>query len=93
MGRTIAPYSRQVLQIEDSLGEFRRALRKSDQVIYDELIRTAKLQVQAGVMAASPYPIDSMLLTMIIQLKKEIGVLQLEVNKLKENKEISSNTS
>ncbi|TGL58149.1 hypothetical protein EHQ58_12265 [Leptospira ognonensis] len=84
MGRTIAPYSRQVLQIEDSLGEFRRALRKSDQEIFDELLRTAKLQVQAGVMAASPYPIDSMLLTMVIQLKKEMGVLQKEIKQLKE---------
>lgn len=84
MGRTIAPYSRQVLQIEDSLGEFRRALRKSDQEIFDELLRTAKLQVQAGVMAASPYPIDSMLLTMVIQLKKEMGALQKEIKHLKE---------
>jgi hypothetical protein len=82
MGRTIVPYSRQILQIEDSLDEFRRALRKPDQKIFDELIRTAKLQVQAGVMAASPYPIDSMLLTMIIQLKKEVGVLQEEVKRL-----------
>jgi len=90
MGRTIAPYSRQVLQIEDSLGEFRRALRKSDQEIFDELIRTAKLQVQAGVMAASPYPIDSMLLTMIIQLKKELGTLQKELKQFKETQGKSS---
>ncbi len=89
MGRTIAPYSRQVIQIEDSLAEFRRALRKSDQEIFDELIRTAKLQVQAGVMAASPYPIDSMLLTMIIQLKKEIKNLRNEIDQGKVTKEKS----
>ncbi|GBF49655.1 hypothetical protein LPTSP4_11710 [Leptospira ryugenii] len=82
MGRTIAPYSRQILQIEENLSEFRRALRKEDQAIYDELIRSSKLQVQAGVMAASPYPIDSMLLTMVIELKKEIKKLQADIQKL-----------
>lgn len=82
MGRTIAPYSRQVQQIEDSLAEFRRSLRKTDKDIFDELIRQAKLQVQAGVMAASPYPIDSMLLTMMIELKKEIQGLKQTVTKM-----------
>ncbi|MCZ8156862.1 MAG: hypothetical protein O9264_12115 [Leptospira sp.] len=82
MGRTIAPYSRQVAQIEESLSEFRRALRRSDQEIFDDLIRTAKLQVQAGVMAASPYPIDSMLMTMVIELKKEISVLRNELKQI-----------
>ncbi|MCZ8343274.1 MAG: hypothetical protein O9301_09610 [Leptospira sp.] len=81
MGRTIAPYSRQILQIEDSLSEFRRSLRKVDQEIFDGLIRNAKMQVQTGVMAASPYPIDSMLLTMMIELKKEIIELQKKLEK------------
>jgi hypothetical protein len=81
MGRTIAPYSRQILQIEDSLSEFRRSLRKVDQEIFDGLIRNSKMQVQTGVMAASPYPIDSMLLTMMIELKKEIIELQKKLEK------------
>lgn len=86
MGRTIIPYSRQILQIEESLSEFRRALRKTDQEIFDELIRNAKLQVQAGVMAASPYPIDAMLLTMMIELKKEIQNLKKEISSQRETK-------
>lgn len=84
MGRTIAPYSRQVQQIEDSLSEFRRSLRKSDQLIFDDLIRISKMQVQAGVMAASPYPIDSMLLTMMIELKKEMNEIKSTIAKQKE---------
>ncbi|EOQ97874.1 hypothetical protein LEP1GSC195_0944 [Leptospira wolbachii serovar Codice str. CDC] len=76
MGRTIAPYSRQMLQIEENLSDFRRSLRKSDQEIFDDLIRTAKLQVQAGVMASLPYPIDSMILSMLIETKKEINELK-----------------
>ncbi|TGK04657.1 hypothetical protein EHQ81_19055 [Leptospira selangorensis] len=78
MGRTVIPYSRQMQYIDASLGQYRRGLRKPDQEIFDELIRTAKLQVQAGVMASSPYPIDIMLLTMMIDLKKEILRLKKE---------------
>lgn len=74
-------------QVESSLNEFRRGLRKPDQMIFDELIRTAKMQVQAGVMASAPYPIDSMLLTMIIDLKKEISSLKYELHKLASRKE------
>lgn len=71
--------------IESSLGQYRRGLRKPDQEIFDELIRTAKLQVQAGVMASSPYPIDIMLLTMMIDLKKEILRLKNEIEVLRES--------
>lgn len=82
MGRTITPYSRQMLQIEENLSDFRKALRKSDQEIFDDLIRTAKLQVQAGVMASLPYPIDSMMLSMLIELKKDITELKKRLEKI-----------
>ncbi|MBM9591038.1 hypothetical protein JWG41_11310 [Leptospira sp. 201903075] len=82
MGRTITPYSRQMSQIEENLSDFRKALRKSDQEIFDGLIRTAKLQVQAGVMASLPYPIDSMMLSMLIELKKDITELKKRLEKI-----------
>ncbi|MCG6142233.1 hypothetical protein EHQ23_16990 [Leptospira bourretii] len=82
MGRTIAPYSRQMLQIEENLSDFRRSLRKQDQDIFDDLIRTAKLQVQAGVMASLPYPIDSMILSMLIDLKKEMNEIKKGLQKI-----------
>lgn len=82
MGRTITPYSRQMLQIEENLSDFRKALRKSDQEIFDDLIRTAKLQVQAGVTASLPYPIDSMMLSMLIELKKDITELKKRLEKI-----------
>ncbi|AOP33336.1 hypothetical protein A0128_05430 [Leptospira tipperaryensis] len=83
MGRTVTPYSRQMQQVESGLLEFRRGLRKPDQEVFDDLIRTAKLQVQAGVMASAPYPIDTMLLTMMIDLKKEIQKLKQELSATK----------
>ncbi|TGK78593.1 hypothetical protein EHQ24_18785 [Leptospira noumeaensis] len=82
MGRTIAPYSRQMLQIEGNLSDFRRSLRRQDQEIFDDLIRTSKLQVQAGVMASLPYPIDSMILSMLIELKKEVNEIKKNLQKI-----------
>ncbi|EKJ88695.1 hypothetical protein [Leptospira meyeri] len=82
MGRTIAPYSRQMMQIEGNLSDFRRSLRRQDQEIFDELMRTSKLQVQAGVMASLPYPIDSMILSMLIELKKEVNGIKKDLQKI-----------
>ncbi|MCW7490522.1 hypothetical protein [Leptospira meyeri] len=82
MGRTIAPYSRQMMQIEGNLSDFRRSLRRQDQEIFDELMRTSKLQVQAGVMASLPYPIDSMILSMLIELKKEVNEIKKDLQKI-----------
>ncbi|PJZ86423.1 hypothetical protein [Leptospira harrisiae] len=84
MGRTIAPYSRQMLQIEENLSDFRRSLRKQDQEIFDDLIRISKLQVQAGVMASLPYPIDSMILSMLIDLKKEVNETKKSLKKIQD---------
>ncbi|MCG6162146.1 MULTISPECIES: hypothetical protein [Leptospira] len=86
MGRTVTPYSRQMQQVESGLLEFRRGLRKPDQEIFDDLIRVAKLQVQAGVMASGPYPIDTMLMTMMIHLKKEIHQIKKEMSDLQKEK-------
>ena len=53
MGRTVMPYSRAVEATNDRLAEFRKALRKDDREIFDELMRYAKTQIQVGVMASS----------------------------------------
>ncbi len=84
MGRTVEPYSRQILRVEERLSDFKRALRKSDQETFDELIRAAKLNLQAGVMASNPNPLDSMLVSMILSLSKEVKSLQKELRSTKE---------
>jgi hypothetical protein len=51
--------------------------------IFDNLIRYAKTQIQAGVMAASPNPFDSMSMIMHIQLAKKLNVALAEIERLK----------
>lgn len=90
MGRTIEPYSRQIDRIDERLKDFRKALRKKDQETFDELIRISKLQIQAGVMASSPNPFDSMTLSILISMMNEIRELKSQIEKL--NHECSRNT-
>ncbi|MES0491967.1 MAG: hypothetical protein ABUK01_18380 [Leptospirales bacterium] len=72
MGRTVLAYSLQLQLLEKRNKGFRRALRKEDQKIFDDLLRMGKMQVQAGVMASNPNPTDSLFFSVFIELLKEI---------------------
>lgn len=58
---------------------YRRTLRREDREAFDELMRVAKMQVQAGVMAQHPNAFDSMSMAMLVQLKREINELKKNI--------------
>ena len=62
----------QIDMVLQRFAEFRRGLRKADQEVFDRLIRFARLQLQSGVMASSPNPFDSMAMTMLLELQKQL---------------------
>lgn len=70
MGRTVSPYSWQIERLRERFRRFRRALRREDQKLFDELMLYAKLHVQAGVMAASPNPADTVFLSIMIEQQR-----------------------
>jgi len=79
------PYSRALEVTNERFQDFRRALRKDDREIFDELMRYAKTQIQAGVMGSNPNPFDSMSLIMHIQLAKKLNAALAEIEILKKN--------
>ena len=82
MGRTVLPYS-QVWEAERSRWlKFRRALRQEDQAHLDRLFELARLHLQAGVYAASPWPMESMLLSMLLEHQKALGSLAESLRRL-----------
>lgn len=85
MGRTLAPYSMQIDMVLQRFGDFRRGLRKSDQAIFDRLIRFARLQLQSGVMASSPNPFDSMAMTMLLEMQKQLDEQAAILRRLEQN--------
>lgn len=78
MGRTLPTYNMLILQEldKDEWKRFRRALRKDDQEIFDELFIAPKIQMQAGAYASNAKPFETMLICMLIELKKELKLLE-----------------
>ncbi len=76
MGRTVLPYSRVWEEERQRWQRFRRALRKEDQVHLDRLFELARLHLQAGVYASAPWPLESMLLSMLLEHQKAISLLE-----------------
>ncbi len=81
MGRTLATYNMLILQEleKDEWKRFRRALRKDDQEVFDELFIAPKTQMQAGAYASNAKPFETMLLCMLIALKKDLKILEQKV--------------
>jgi hypothetical protein len=84
MGRTVLPYS-QVWEAERQRWQkFRRALRRQDQVHLDRLFESARLHLQAGVYASNPWPLESLLLSMLLEHQKALSALEERLRGLEE---------
>ena len=82
MGRTVLPYSA-VLEAEYSRWKnFRRALRKEDQQLFDELFESAKRHVQAGANSSMPVPLQPIFMSMLIELLRINRKLELKLQLL-----------
>lgn len=82
MGRTVLPYSQVWEEERERWRKFRRALRKEDQAHFDRLFELARLHLQAGVYAANPWPLESMLLAMLLEHEKAIRALTARLRRL-----------
>ncbi len=82
MGRTQTSITQQVQIEEEAFLPFRRALRRSDQMIFDELFVAAKNHRAAAAMASRALPMESMLLSMLIEEHKALKHLQVQVEEL-----------
>lgn len=82
MGRTLLPFSNVLAEQQQRLGKFRRSLRKEDQELFDELFERARLHVQAAVQAANPDPMESVFVSVLIEMLREERRLRSRVDKL-----------
>ena len=72
----------QIQLVEERLKQFRSGLRKTDQELFDRLMRFAKQQLQSGVMASSPNPFDSMACAMLTELQRQIQELTTRLDQM-----------
>lgn len=75
MGRTL-PTATMLLQNEEaSWSHFRRALRKEDQEILDDLFRKAKMQLPAISYQVRPIPFESVLMAILIAQQQQLNMI------------------
>ena len=82
MGRTQTSITQQVQIEEEAFLPFRRALRRSDQLVFDELFVAAKNHRAAAALASRALPMESMLLAMLIEEHKALKHLQVQIEEL-----------
>lgn len=76
MGRTVTPFSSVLNREFKNLSNYRKALKKEDREIFDELWERARKHIHASVLSSFPLPMESILLSMCIELLKEIKIVK-----------------
>jgi hypothetical protein len=72
MGRTLKTINQLIQQEEQAFVNFRRTLRRSDQLIFDELFAGAKKHIAAISQANHALPFEAILLAMLFVQAKEL---------------------
>jgi len=67
---------------QQSFTQFRRALRRSDQFVLDDLFASAHNHIAAASYAAAALPMETILLAMLLEEHKKVMHLQSAVDKL-----------
>lgn len=84
MGRTLPSATQLMYQEEAALSRFRRALRRSDQLAFDDLFTSAQKHISAAAYAAHALPFETFLMAMLLEEHKKVVRLQEIVETLQE---------
>ncbi len=82
MGRTLPSFTQLIINEQNALTKFRRALRQEDQRAFDDLFRAARYHVAAAAYASHLLPFETMLLAMLIEEHKRVQHLQVLLERL-----------
>ena len=76
MGRNNDTFTLVIDRNRETWGKFRRALRKEDQILFDEMWRAPKLHLAAGAFLANEIPLETILMSMLLEQYKKIKRLE-----------------
>ncbi len=82
MGRTIESATQTWIEEEKALKRFVRALRKSDQEVIQELLALSHCHIAEASYASNLYPMDIYLVSMLLELFKEVKRLETRLEEL-----------
>lgn len=87
MGRTLPTITQVLLQEQESFARFRRALRRSDQLVLDDLFAAAHQHLAAAAYASHALPFEVFLLAMLLEEHKEVIRLRRLLERLLEERD------
>ena len=76
MGRNNDTFTLVIDRSRETWGKFRRALRKEDQLLFDEMWRAPKLHLAAGAFLANEVPLETIFMSMLLEQYKKIKQLE-----------------
>ena len=82
MGRTIATFHQLIEQTRVRFAPYRRALRREDQQAFDALFDRAKYYAASGSMEAPSNPLETILLTFVLEQEKALRALESRLRAL-----------
>jgi len=82
MGRTTASITQVFLEEKAAFARFRRALRRGDQAVLDELFADARQHLAAAGYAAHALPFETFLLAMLLEERKRSRRLEQAIEEL-----------
>ena len=87
MGRTIQSITQAFLEEEQAFARFRRALRRSDQLVLDDLFASARQHLAAAAHASHALPFEVFLLSMLLEEHKEVMRLRGQIEEMKHGRD------
>ena len=84
MGRTLPSITQAFIQEQAAFSRFRRALRREDQIAFDDLFTSAQKHISAAAYAAHALPFETFLMAMLLEEHKEVLRMQKIIKILEE---------
>lgn len=82
MGRTVLPFTQELYREEASWRDFRRALRKEDRDLFDELFAAARYHTTACTCSGRAIPFEAILMSILVEERRATRELSLRVEEL-----------
>jgi len=82
MGRTVLPFTQELYREEDSWKSFRRALRREDRELFDELFAAARYHTAACTCSGRAVPFEAILMSILVEERRAVRELSRRVDEL-----------
>ena len=76
MGRNNDTFTLVIERNREAWSKFRRALRREDQEMFDQMWRAPKIHLAAGAFIANEVPLETIMMCMLLEQYKKINQLE-----------------